>query len=153
VQVKRPIVTAVVAGISALRSPRASAPGGPVSDRDLPPRFVLTAIVLTVFPIYFVFRHVTGASFLAAVLAVLVLIFGFLFSSVAAYMAGLVGSSNNPVSGVTIATILFASLFLSTWGASLSGGEAAQVGPAAALLVGSIVCTAAAIGGANVQDF
>src|SRR5690606_35060678 len=74
------------------------------------------------------------------------------FSSVAAYMAGLVGSSNNPVSGVTIATILFASLFLSTWGASLSGGEAAQVGPAAALLVGSIVCTAAAIGGDNVQD-
>ena len=42
-------------------------------------------------------------------------IFGFLFSAVAAYMAGVVGSSNNPISGVTIATILFSSLLIITF--------------------------------------
>ena len=46
-------------------------------------------------------------------MTIIMIVAGFLFSSVSAYMAGLVGSSNNPVSGITIATILFASLVLS----------------------------------------
>ncbi len=72
---------------------------------------------------------------------------GFLFSSVAAYMAGLVGSSNNPISGVTIATILFASLIL----VALMGPEA-SVGPPAAIMIGGVVACAAAISGDNMQD-
>jgi putative OPT family oligopeptide transporter len=62
-------------------------------------------------------------------------------------MAGLVGSSNNPVSGVTIATILFASLLL-----LVVMGQDAAAGPAAAIMVGAVVCCAAAIGGDNMQD-
>ena len=73
--------------------------------------------------------------------------FGFLFSAVASYMAGVVGSSNNPVSGVTIATILFTSLLL-----LLILGKNSPNGPAAAILVGAVVCCAAAIGGDNMQD-
>ncbi|MEM7276546.1 MAG: oligopeptide transporter, OPT family, partial [Pseudomonadota bacterium] len=72
---------------------------------------------------------------------------GFLFSSVAGYMAGLVGSSNNPISGITIATILFASLILY----ALMGPEASN-GPAAAIMIGAVVCCAAAIAGDNMQD-
>jgi putative OPT family oligopeptide transporter len=71
---------------------------------------------------------------------------GFLFSTVAGYMAGLVGSSNNPVSGVTIATILFASLLL-LW---MAGASAETT--AAAILIGAVVCCAAAIAGDNMQD-
>jgi putative OPT family oligopeptide transporter len=71
----------------------------------------------------------------------------FLFSSVAAYMAGLVGSSSNPVSGVTIATIMVASLLL-----VLVMGPGHPAGPAAALVIGSVVCCAAAMGGDNLQD-
>ncbi|MFO0729745.1 MAG: oligopeptide transporter, OPT family [Nitrospiraceae bacterium] len=71
----------------------------------------------------------------------------FLFSSVAGYMAGLVGSSSNPVSGVTIATIMLASLFL-----LLFLGQGNPMGPPAALLVGAVVCCAAAMGGDNLQD-
>jgi uncharacterized oligopeptide transporter (OPT) family protein len=74
-------------------------------------------------------------------------IVAFLFSAVAAYMAGLVGSSSNPVSGVAIGTIMVASaLFLVTLGAQHPGG------PAAALLVAAVVCCAAAMGGDNLQD-
>jgi putative OPT family oligopeptide transporter len=61
-------------------------------------------------------------------------------------MAGLVGSSNNPVSGITIATILFASLLL-LW---ISGASAESA--AAAILIGAVVCCAAAIAGDNMQD-
>ncbi len=60
------------------------------------------------------------------------MIFGFLFSAVAAYMAGMVGSSNNPISGVTIATILFSSLLL----LSLLG-ENSDVGASAAIMIGA----------------
>jgi putative OPT family oligopeptide transporter len=71
----------------------------------------------------------------------------FLFSAVAAYMAGLVGSSSNPVSGVTIATIMLAGLLL-----VLVMGRGNPAGPAATLLIGAVVCCAAAMGGDNLQD-
>ena len=72
---------------------------------------------------------------------------GFLFSAVAGYMAGLVGSSYNPISGVTIATVLTASLILVV----ILGGDS-EKGPAAAILIGAVVCCAAAIAGDNMQD-
>jgi putative OPT family oligopeptide transporter len=103
-------------------------------------------IVASVVPIYLVFRHVTGDAGVAAVMAVVMLVAGFLFSAVASYMAGLVGSSNNPISGVTIATILTSALLL------LGLGTGSAKGPAAAILIGGVVCCAAAIGGDNLQD-
>ena len=80
-------------------------------------------------------------------LTLLMVVTAFLFSAVAGYMAGLVGSSSNPGSGVTIATIMLASLLLL---GILGKGNPA--GPAAALLVGAVVCCAAAMGGDNLQD-
>jgi putative OPT family oligopeptide transporter len=62
-------------------------------------------------------------------------------------MAGLVGSSNNPVSGITIATILFAALVL----VAFLGKESA-IGPVAAVMIGAVVCCAACIAGDNLQD-
>eukprot|EP00928_Gymnodinium_smaydae_P019809 TRINITY_DN17625_c0_g3_i2.p1 TRINITY_DN17625_c0_g3~~TRINITY_DN17625_c0_g3_i2.p1 ORF type:complete len:676 (+),score=113.28 TRINITY_DN17625_c0_g3_i2:42-2030(+) len=78
----------------------------------------------------------------------LMLVAAFLFSAVAAYMAGLVGSSNNPISGITISSILVCSLILY----SILGTEAAESGASAAIVIGSMVCCAAAIGGDNMQD-
>jgi putative OPT family oligopeptide transporter len=72
---------------------------------------------------------------------------GFLFSSVSGYMAGLVGSSNNPVSGITICTILFASLVL-MW---MVGGSS-SIGAVAVVFIGAVVCNAAAVAGDNLQD-
>jgi putative OPT family oligopeptide transporter len=82
------------------------------------------------------------------------LLAGFLFSSVAGYMAGLVGSSNNPISGVTIATILSASLILLLiLGSDIEFNEAkATAAAAAAILIGAVVCCAAAISGDTLQD-
>lgn len=154
VQVRHAVLSALAAGWSALRTGGALAGDGErrepdLRDRDLPARFVLFGILASAVPLFLVFLDQTDHLFLAGILVVLTLIFGFLFSSVAAYMAGLVGSSNNPVSGVTIATILFTSLFLVGWRKLGAGGE---VGPALAIVVGSIICSAAAIGGDNVQD-
>jgi len=67
--------------------------------------------------------------------------------SVSAYLAGLVGSSNNPVSGITIATILFASAV-----PLLLLGANSPIGAVAAIMIGAVVCCAAAVGGDNLQD-
>jgi len=117
------------------------------THHDAPMRMVLWGIGAFVVPIFFLYHSIVGTLGVALAMTVIMVITGFLFSSVAAYMAGLVGSSNNPISGITIATILFTSLLLA-W---LMGGDAAT-GPAAAIMVGAVVCCAAAIAGDNLQD-
>ena len=117
------------------------------TSHDTPMRLVLAGIALFVAPIFAIYYSIVGTLGIAAALTIVMVIAGFLFSSVAAYMAGLVGSSNNPVSGITIATILMTSLLL----VGLIGPNQA-VGPAAAIMVGAVVCCAAAIGGDNMQD-
>ncbi|HBG52476.1 MAG TPA: oligopeptide transporter, OPT family, partial [Gammaproteobacteria bacterium] len=90
---------------------------------------------------------VVGSPTLAILLTVILALAGFLFSAVASYMAGLLGSSHNPVSGMTIATILLSALLLRL----LMGVDAAG-GAGAVLLVGAGVCCAAALAGDNIQD-
>jgi len=116
-------------------------------EHDTPIPFVLTAVAVLVLPLFALYYAVVGTLGVAMAMTVVMLVAGFLFSSVAGYMAGLVGSSNNPISGVTIATILFAPLLL----LGLMGPGAAS-GAAAAIMVGGVVCCAAAIGGDNLQD-
>jgi putative OPT family oligopeptide transporter len=117
------------------------------TERDVPMQWIGVALVLSVIPLYFIFEHITGRPGISAIMAVIMLVAGFLFSAVAAYMAGLVGSSNNPISGVTIATILSSALLL-----LLFLGAESPIGPASAILIGSVVCCAAAMAGDNLQD-
>ena len=134
-------------GMAAYRKTRELGPAQvPRTERDAPIRWVGCVVVLSAVPLFFVFRSVVDSTAVAAVMAAVMLVAGFLFSAVASYMAGLVGSSNNPVSGVTIATILSSSLLL------LALGTGGATGPAAAILIGAVVCCAAAIGGDNLQD-
>ncbi|MBE7012255.1 MAG: oligopeptide transporter, OPT family [Ruminococcaceae bacterium] len=78
--------------------------------------------------------------------AVIVVVFGFFFATVSSRMVGLVGSSNNPVSGMAIATLLIATLLL-----KLTGSIGA-VGMSSAIAIGSIICIVSAIAGDTSQD-
>jgi putative OPT family oligopeptide transporter len=98
-------------------------------------------------PLFVLYYLVVGSLGVALAMAVIMIIAGFLFSSVSGYMAGLVGSSNNPVSGITICTILFASLVL-MW---MVGGNS-SIGAVAVVFIGAVVCNAAAVAGDNLQD-
>ena len=119
----------------------------PRTERDTPIKWVAIALLISILPIFAVYVYIIQSAVPSIIMAVIMLIAGFLFSAVAAYMAGLVGSSNNPISGVTIATILFSSLLL----LALLGTGSAK-GPAAAIFIGAVVACAAAIGGDNLQD-
>ncbi|MEE9212044.1 MAG: oligopeptide transporter, OPT family [Phycisphaeraceae bacterium] len=141
------LVVGIRSGLQAYRTLRTNGADSLArTDRDAPLPWIGAAVIVCVIPLFFVFESVTGQVWVAAVMAVVMLAAAFVFSAVASYMAGLVGSSNNPVSGVTIATILMSSLLL------LAMGTESAIGPAAAIFIGAVVCCAAAIGGDNMQD-
>lgn len=117
------------------------------TEKDLPMRAVLIGLVAFTLPLAALYQAIVHDIFVTIPMTIIMIVAGFLFSSVSAYMAGLVGSSNNPVSGITIATILFASLVLIV----LLGSDS-QLGPIAAIMIGAVVCCAAAIAGDNLQD-
>jgi len=117
------------------------------TDRDLPMKWMLIALVVFVIPLALLYQAIVGQWFVSIPMTIIMIVAGFLFVSVSAYLAGLVGSSNNPVSGITIATILFASLVL-----VLLLGRDSPIGAVAAIMIGAVVCCAAAVGGDNLQD-
>ena len=135
------------AGLDRASGDRDSGSAVPRTERDLPGGLVLAGVVACILPLLFLYEGITGAWSVSLPMTAIMVVAGFLFSAVAAYMAGLVGSSNNPISGVTIATILFASLVL-----YLLVGPGSLAGPAAAIMIGAVVCSAAAISGDNMQD-
>jgi putative OPT family oligopeptide transporter len=100
-----------------------------------------------VIPLALLYQAIVGQWLVSIPMTIIMIVAGFLFVSVSAYLAGLVGSSNNPVSGITIATILFASLVL-----VLLLGRDSPIGAIAAIMIGAVVCCAAAVGGDNLQD-
>jgi putative OPT family oligopeptide transporter len=145
-KLRKSLLGGVTAGLDAYRKRRSGAEEVPRTERDMPMNWILIAIAASIIPLFFIFNSFTHSILISAVMAVLMVIAGFLFSAVASYMAGLVGSSNNPVSGITISTILVSALLL------LGMGLKSPAGPVAAILIGGVVCCAAAIGGDNLQD-
>ena len=141
--------SSLVSGIrSGLAATRAGA--GTViahTERDLPMKAVLIGLVTFTLPLAGLYQAIVHDVTVTIPMTIIMIVAGFLFCSVSAYMAGLVGSSNNPVSGITIATILFASLVL----LALLGSDA-TIGPVASIMIGAVVCCAACIAGDNLQD-
>ena len=133
---------------SGLAATRAGAAGTVAhTEQDLPMQAILIGLVAFTVPLAILYQLIVANLGVSLVMTVIMIVAGFVFTSVSAYMAGLVGSSNNPVSGITICTILFASLLL-----LVLMGRGAPLGPVAAIMIGSVVCCAACIGGDNLQD-
>ena len=111
------------------------------AERDLPLGRVLAGVGCVI-----VFLWAIPAVPVGFLGAALIAVFGFFFAAVSARMCGLVGSSNNPISGMTIATLVVASLVLKIT------GTAGAAGMVAAIAIGSVVCIVAAIAGDTAQD-
>ncbi len=111
------------------------------TDKDLNLVTVLSAIALLTLAIWLI--PAIPVSLLGAVIIV---VFGFFFATVSSRMVGLVGSSNNPVSGMAIATLLISTLILKITGMTGIGGMAS------AIAIGSVICIVSAIAGDTSQD-
>lgn len=126
------------------------------TERDLPMKWMLVALVVFTLPLLGLYQAIVQQWHVSIPMSIIMIVAGFLFVSVSAYLAGLIGSSNNPVSGITISTILFASavlvLLLGKSGLTPVGLGGAPLGAVAAIMIGAVVCCAASVGGDNLQD-
>lgn len=129
----------------AMKSMRSSSSSkeGPVlrTDQDLSMKVILVIVIVFALLIWLLPTFPVNA-----LGAVMVVVFGFFFATVSSRMVGLIGSSNNPVSGMAIATLLFSTIILKATGVV---GEKGMVG---AIAIGSIICIVAAIAGDTSQD-
>ena len=133
----------------AFQASTASGEGAAVRTRldiDIPIKWIILSIVALVIPItiiYYYFAHSWGAALVAAVVMTLS---GFFLAAVGGYLVGLVGSSNQPVSGLTLAALVIAAIMMVAIGVKGLGGVAAVLG------VASVVCCACCVSGSLIQD-
>ncbi len=135
-----PLIVKTFSG--ALKSMKgAGASTGERTDKDINMVVVIAAIIVLTLLVWIV-----PAIPVSLIGAIIVVIFGFFFATVSSRMVGLVGSSNNPVSGMAIATLLIATLVLKMTG--MTG----VAGMTSAIAIGSIICIVSAIAGDTSQD-
>ena len=142
------IIGSIAAGLRDLRASRAAG-GAPIAirtERDMPMTVVLFGSLALVLILAVVPQLGLGLNFQGLLGAVMILLFGFLFVTVSSRLTGEVGSSSNPISGMTIATLLLVCLIFFILG---------RTGPSAmltALTVAAVVCIASSNGGTTSQD-
>jgi len=141
------VTTAFTEGFKAFKERGSTAVQKIRTEYDTPMSWVLMGLAILVVPIFIIYLSEIRTAGISLIMALLMILAGFLFSAVAGYMSGLVGSSNNPISGITIATILSSALILLV----LMGNDVTR-GPASAILIGAVVCCAASIAADNLHD-
>ncbi len=117
------------------------------TDRDLNFKWVFLAIGALTIPVFLLYAWISNEWVISGIMAVFAILFAFIASAIAGYMAGLVGSSNNPTSGVTVSILLITSLILLGFGLS---GDVGAYG--VALLIAAVIACCAAISGDVLQS-
>jgi putative OPT family oligopeptide transporter len=117
------------------------------TDRYMSSKVVFLMIGVVFILMAALYIYMTGLVAGALVAALVMLVVGFFFATVSGYLVGLIGSSNNPISGLTLSTLIIAALLMVTMGATGIGGVAAVLGVAA------VVCVSSAVAGELLQDF
>ncbi len=116
-------------------------------DKDISFNWILLGIVIAALATFMITFFIFKTPFFSAIVATLVMIIaGFFFAAVSGYLVGIIGSSNNPISGLTISTVVITALLM--WALGSKGQE----GIAAVLGVAAIVCVSAAVAGEMLQD-
>jgi putative OPT family oligopeptide transporter len=116
------------------------------TERDIPTRWVILGSLALLVPISIIYHHFTDEWTAALLAALLMTVTGFLLSAVGGYLVGLVGSSNQPVSGLVLAALVLSALTL------LAAGITGRPGIAAVLGVASVVAGACCVSGSLIQD-
>jgi putative OPT family oligopeptide transporter len=115
-------------------------------DKDLDFKWIFSAIGIGVIFMAALYYYFCGSLGGAIVAAVAMAVTGFFFSAVSGYLVGLIGSSNNPISGLTLSTLIIAALLMVLIGVKGEGGVAAVLGVAA------VVCCMCGVAGDMLQD-
>lgn len=145
IRLRAAIVKGIKSGLEAARR-RKEGQNAIRTEFDLPMNYVLMLTALFVIPLVILYYFVLNDAGLALLMGVLMLILGFIGTSIAGYLAGIVGSSNLPISGITIMNLLITALLLKALGFPVTEGAVATI------LVAGVICMSAGIAGDTMQD-
>ncbi len=147
-RMRKSLFTGIGRSISDVRQARS---GGSVetlrTDKDLSFTTIILAILALIIPMVILYNIFTKDIGSALVSALVMIVMGLLFAAVAGYLVGIIGSSSNPISGLTLTTLLIAALMMVVMGQRGNEGIAAVLGVAA------VVCCVAGVAGDMIQDW
>ena len=132
--------------VSDLKKSAAAHSGTARTERDLNAKFVFTGLGIVLVAMMFLYKSYAAAWVPGIVAAIVMLIVGFFFAAVSGNLVGMIGSSNNPISGLTLAALVIAAILMVLMGVSGMSGVAAVLGVAA------VVCISSAVAGEMLQD-
>ncbi len=145
-KMRKNLISGIKRGVADVKKSAAAAEATERTEKDLSFKVVLlgiAAVFVLMVALYYYFTGVIGGALLAAVVMIIT---GFFFAAVSGNLVGLIGSSNNPISGLTLATTIVAALTMVVIG--VKGVE----GVAAVLAVAAVVCVSSAVAGEMLQD-
>ena len=145
-RMRKSLGSGMARAVSDLKKSAAAHAGTARTERDLNAKFVFGGMFVVLISMVFLYKSY-AASWNAGILAAIVMIIvGFFFAAVSGNLVGLIGSSNNPISGLTLAALVIAALLMVLLGVSGIHGVAAVLGVAA------VVCISSAVAGEMLQD-
>ncbi len=146
-RMRNSLIAGIQRSVGDVKKAAAGAPVGDRTERDLPFNWIMIGILATGVVTFFIYNFFTGNAVGAALVATVVMIVaGFFFAAVSGYLVGMIGSSNNPISGLTLSTLVVAALLMVALGMTGTKGVAAVLG------VAGVVCVSAAVAGEMLQD-
>jgi putative OPT family oligopeptide transporter len=116
------------------------------TEKDISFKWIMIGILGTAVATFFIYNYFAQDVIAALVATIVMIVAGFFFAAVSGYLVGIIGSSNNPISGLTLSTLVVAAILMVALGMKGTQGVAAVLGVAA------VVCVAAAVAGEMLQD-
>jgi len=145
-KMRKNLILGIKRGMADVRKSASTTSAANRTEEDLPFKLVLFVITIVFGLMIAVYFYFTGMVLGAILAAVVMLIAGFFFAAVSGNLVGMIGSSNNPISGLTLATTVVAALTMVIIGVNGPSGVAAVLGVAA------VVCVSSAVAGEMLQD-
>ena len=146
-KMRKSLLNGLKRAFNELKTGAATAENTARTERYMSSRVVLVGIFAVFVVMIVLYRYLSGGIVPALIAAVVMLVVGFCFATVSGYLVGVIGSSNNPISGLTLSTLIIAALLMVALGVSGTGGVIAVLGVAA------VVCVSSAVAGELLQDF
>lgn len=145
-RMRKSLGSGIARAVSDLKKAGSQAEATDRTQRDLSPKIVFPALLATFLCMIALYFFFTGSTTAAVTAAIVMLVLGFFFAAVSGNLVGLIGSSNNPVSGLTLSTLIVAALLM------VALGVKGMTGVAAVLGVAAVVCVSSAVAGEMLQD-
>ena len=145
-RMRKSLGAGIARAVSDLKKAGAQSEATDRTQRDLSAKVVFPSLLATFVCMIALYFYFTGSTTAAVTAALVMLILGFFFAAVSGNLVGLIGSSNNPVSGLTLSTLIIAALLM------VALGVKGMTGVAAVLGVAAVVCVSSAVAGEMLQD-